>query len=34
VHQDYALSWWDGDASRGPTGTAQVMCEKGIWPPS
>ncbi|KAJ4146426.1 hypothetical protein NW754_001891 [Fusarium falciforme] len=34
VHQGYALSWWDGDASRGPTGTAQVMCENGIWPPS
>ncbi|KAM5355278.1 hypothetical protein ACJ41O_001924 [Fusarium nematophilum] len=34
VHQDYALSWWDGDQSKGPVTTAQVMCEKGIWPPS
>ncbi|KAF5003980.1 hypothetical protein FDECE_9520 [Fusarium decemcellulare] len=34
VHQDYAFSWWDGDASKGPTSTAQAMCERGEWPPA
>ncbi|KAF4984739.1 hypothetical protein FZEAL_100 [Fusarium zealandicum] len=34
VHQDYAFSWLDDDASKGPGVTAQAMCERGEWPPA
>ncbi|CAI6065076.1 unnamed protein product [Clonostachys chloroleuca] len=32
VHLDYKASWWDGDQSKGPTGTAKYQCELGNWP--